>query len=97
MDLFLRREGVTTTAESRTALLEDAAKARTEVAEKLKRNAEGDYRPDTNVEKFPAWEGVAETPKESRGGPTFEIILGKFVPAKPVLPSRPTHRESRST
>jgi hypothetical protein len=56
VDLVLRQEGIVTDEDSRNALLKETARALTEAAEKLLRNAHGDYRPDPNGERFPKWE-----------------------------------------
>lgn len=62
VDLILQREGIVTDAESRNALLREAARALNEAAAKLERNANGDYRPDPQGERFPAFERPAPTP-----------------------------------
>jgi Domain of unknown function (DUF6538) len=56
VDAVLRQEGIVTDEDSRNALLKEAARALTEAAEKLHRNALSDYRPDPNAERFPKWE-----------------------------------------
>lgn len=66
-DELLSKLGIVADSESRTALLRDVAKAFNDAAAKLKRNAEGDYRPDPVAERFPKWEASGrKAPKASR-------------------------------
>jgi integrase len=46
--------------DSRFKLLKATGRALTEAAEKLKRNAEGDFAPDPVANRFPAWEDAAK-------------------------------------
>jgi integrase len=55
-DVVLARKGIRVDAVSRLKLLQQVAGAMDEAAEKLQRNAEGDYRADENVSRFPEWE-----------------------------------------
>ncbi|KAA5602826.1 hypothetical protein [Blastochloris sulfoviridis] len=57
MDAFLTKQGVITDKESRWRLIEALSRDLTEAAEKLARNAGGDYSPDKYAERFPPWEG----------------------------------------
>jgi integrase len=52
-DATLRHEAIITDAESRWKLIEALARDLTEVAEKLARNADGDYSPDRYASRFP--------------------------------------------
>ncbi|WP_157135386.1 phage integrase N-terminal SAM-like domain-containing protein [Hyphomicrobium sp. MC1] len=54
-DQLLSKLGIVADRESRTALLRDVAAAFNDAAAKLKRNAEGDFRPDPVAERFPEW------------------------------------------
>ncbi len=54
-DGLLVSKGIITDAASRTALIEEIAKATTQVAKKLERNANSDFRPDLEASRFPAW------------------------------------------
>lgn len=79
VDGVLRSEGVVTDAASRAKLLIEAAKALKEVAATLKRNAEGDYRPDPNAERFPPWEGWRpRSPNSTRGSITFDELFERW-------------------
>ncbi len=59
VDILLQREGVVIDDASRAGVIAATARALTEAAEKLKRNAEGDYRPDSVAGRFPPWDGPA--------------------------------------
>lgn len=52
-DALLRTQGIHTDADGRSKLMLALADAATQAARKLKRNAEGDYRPDPNADRFP--------------------------------------------
>ena len=54
VDAMLVREGVVTDHESRWKVIEAVARDLIEAAEKLARNADGDYSPDTYVSRFPS-------------------------------------------
>jgi hypothetical protein len=58
VDQVALREGFVPDQETRTALINEAARALIEAASQLRRNAEGDYRPDPNRERFPEWKPV---------------------------------------
>jgi integrase len=66
-DAILRHEAIVTDAESRWKLIEALARDLTEVAEKLARNADGDFSPDTYANRFPARveirDGIGQTGK----------------------------------
>ena len=53
VDATLVHEGVVTDDESRWKVIEAIARDLTEAAKKLARNADGDYSPDTYVNRFP--------------------------------------------
>jgi len=75
VDAILLREGVICDRESRDLLLWKFARALTEAAAKLRRNAEGDYSPDPAAARFPKWEGSAPRAKVQAGGLTFDDLL----------------------
>src|SRR4029077_14993533 len=52
-DVVLARKGIRVDAAGRAKLLQQVARAMDEAAEKLQRNAEGDYRADENASRFP--------------------------------------------
>ncbi|UYO48791.1 hypothetical protein KQX64_23305 [Rhodopseudomonas palustris] len=65
-DAYLTGRGVITDLESRWKLIERASVDLAKVAEKLARNADGDYTPDTYGARFPPFEEqVADAPKRS--------------------------------
>ncbi|MGM4895940.1 DUF6538 domain-containing protein [Tardiphaga sp. 839_C3_N1_4] len=65
-DLYLIGRGVITDLESRWKLIERASVDLSKAAEKLAANADGDYRPDTYVKRFPAFEEqAADAPAKS--------------------------------
>ncbi|WP_353619222.1 DUF6538 domain-containing protein [Stappia sp. BW2] len=55
LDLFLDQEGLEVDPESRFRLLRAFKDAGDLSADKLGRNAEGDYSPDANAARYPAW------------------------------------------
>lgn len=72
-DELLSKLGIVTDRASRAALLQEVAKAFNEAAAKLKRNAEGDFRPDPIADRFPKWDGrgrEATNPHGSGSAPT---------------------------
>ncbi|HVJ44368.1 MAG TPA: tyrosine-type recombinase/integrase [Dongiaceae bacterium] len=60
VDVVLQQEGLVIDEASRAILLREAGIALTDSANKLKRNAEGDYRPDTEMARFPSWEDAKQ-------------------------------------
>ncbi|MTK63021.1 MAG: hypothetical protein F8N15_00360 [Methanobacterium sp.] len=54
-DALLLRKGICTDGESRAKLISELAKTHQQVAQLLKRNAEGYYQPDPDANRFPAW------------------------------------------
>ncbi|WKW50618.1 DUF6538 domain-containing protein [Rhodomicrobium lacus] len=61
VNLILQREGVVTDERSRMLLLADAGRALNEAAQKLERNARGDFRVDPVADRFPEWKGTPQT------------------------------------
>jgi integrase len=76
-DVILAGEGLQVDAESRHRLIVELARSMTDAAEKLKRNAEGDYRPDPNSERFPTWvrPDAPDTPKTAAKAGTLKGLL----------------------
>jgi integrase len=56
VDQLLLKQGLRADEQSRARLIDAAHKAFAQAFEHLKRNAEGDYRPDPDADRFPAWE-----------------------------------------
>jgi len=79
VDAVLRSEGVFTDAESRSKLLIEGARALKDIAATLKRNAEGDYRPDPKAERFPKWERPHPSPTTPpRASLTFDELFERW-------------------
>lgn len=66
VDAVLMREGIVTDDTSRWRLIEALSRDLTAAAEKLARNAEGDFAPDAYATRFPAWEGPDTKPDAGR-------------------------------
>lgn len=75
-DLFLSQEGIEITQEGRAVLLLDVARAMIEQAEQAALEAGGDYGPDVNALRFPAWERPAVVP--AGDVPTFESLFADY-------------------
>jgi integrase len=78
VDPILSREGVIVAVEDRPKLLHAFARALIKTANKLKRNAEGDYSPDPAASHFPPWEGVAAKPSSRSSSLTFDSLLARW-------------------
>ncbi|RAI33881.1 DUF6538 domain-containing protein [Rhodoplanes serenus] len=66
VDAVLLCEGIVTDDTSRWRLIEVLSRDLTEAAEKLARNADGDYAPDAYATRFPTWEGPDAKPDAGR-------------------------------
>jgi len=66
-DALLTGQGIVTDRTSRWALIEELQRSTTQAAEKLQRNANGDYRPDPNAERFPTWQGAVSSAPATTG------------------------------
>jgi integrase len=80
-DAILVTQGIVTDAKSRWSLIQELPRALTQAATKLQRNADGDYRPDPNAERFPAWEGVTKagaSKAKSDGRLTFDGLFERW-------------------
>jgi hypothetical protein len=55
VDALLQTEGLFIDDASRAGVIRVTSRALTDAAEKLKRDAEGDYRPDRVAARFPSW------------------------------------------
>jgi hypothetical protein len=65
-DAFLTAQGIVTDDESRWRVVEALPRAMTQAAKKLRRNADGDSRPDPEAGRFPAWKGRRRRPPTER-------------------------------
>lgn len=74
VDALLSAEGVATDANSRDRLIEAVDQALVQAAWVLKRNANGDYRPDAGASRFPEWQrpGPAE-PSATQSGERITV------------------------
>ena len=77
-DWVLASRGIVTDEESRRKLLTEIDKATTEAAVKLKGNARGDYRPDPNAERFPAWEAARPPTNKPGSSLTFDEVFERW-------------------
>ena len=80
-DDILQRKGLVIDADSRTALLKEVARAFIEAAERLERNADGDYRPDPTAVRFPPWEEIAPLPTppaNTKNSLTFKELFDRW-------------------
>lgn len=59
-DAIIRKRALDLDVETRHSVIVEVGKAMTEAAQKLQRNAQGDYRHDTNADRFPAFITVAK-------------------------------------
>jgi hypothetical protein len=62
VDAALARECLLIDDDSRKLLIEQVATATDQAFRKLRKNAEGDYRPDEDASRFPAWKNTADKP-----------------------------------
>lgn len=83
LDAVLTREGVIAADEDRPKLLRSFAEALILAANKLKKNAEGDYSPDPAAARFPAWEGVTAKAPPPSPSLTFDNLLTKWEKESP--------------
>lgn len=73
VDQLLTRKGIVTDAESRALLLKEVGEALSGAAERLRRNAAGDYRKDEHVARFPAWEEAAPSKPSGSTAPALPL------------------------
>ena len=69
VNIFLGSEALIVDEQSRELLINEFNRALDEAATKLLRNAEGDFRPDPNAERFPPWRNERPQP------PTVKLSL----------------------
>lgn len=99
VDELLLRQGIRTDAHSRDRLIDAVDKAFTQAAEQLRRNAEGDYRPDPEASRFPEWEGKASAPgtASTKEQSLTALIEGWWQEAKATGITGSTHESYRNT
>lgn len=79
-DAIIRKRSLDLDAETRHAVIVETAKAMDEAAQKLQRNAQGDYRPDGTGERFPTFTPSAK-PK-AVPTVTFDDLFDKWKKRK---------------
>jgi integrase len=91
VDQLLQREGIVADGDNRKALIYEVARAMNEAADKLHRNANGDYWPDPNQERYPKWQGAFKAngaATTSRGGSlTFDTLFERWQREREPSPS----------
>ncbi len=87
-DAVLAREGLSIDAESRTRLIEQVAKAVDLAAARLRQNADDDYSPDSNAQRFGDWHNVRPDTRAPQQGLTWEAIVDGW--AREVAPKLAT-------
>ena len=80
VDNVLAARSLIIDAESRQRLLMATAKATIDAAEKLRRNAGGDYTPDPAAARYPQWTepGKSQAPATVKGSLTFDAMLAAW-------------------
>lgn len=73
VDILLNREGIVSDTNSRQRLVDAVDRSLVQAADLIRRNAEGDYRPDPAATRFPEWQPTAPSPAP-RSGPVGEAV-----------------------
>ncbi len=73
VNVVLQKKGLVIDDTSRALLLREGGIALSDAAKKLKRNAGGDFRPDPEAARFPAWE-PARDPQRPSPGTLLELV-----------------------
>ena len=96
-DGLLASQGIITDDESRRVLIREIERALTQAAKKLELNAEGDYRPDPDANRFPPWRGDAQAASSNGGAKTIkEVFEGWKLEAKAAELTQKTIKEYQS-
>lgn len=91
VDSILQREGTLADEASRTRLIEEVDRSLVQAAERIKRQAEGDYAPDPAAQRFPEWvpsqttqtpASVKPTPSAGHSETSFQALLDGWAVAK---------------
>lgn len=75
VDDVLSRQGLKVDADTRKRLLEETDRSIVQASEAIRRQAKGDYRPDPDADRFPAWV-PADLNQVTREG--SQVILGNI-------------------
>lgn len=94
-DHILVSKALNVDTHSRNLLLNELARASTQAAHKLERNAEGDYTPDANANRFPKWEEGRKASLPSSGSIT-ELVAGWERESRAAGLADKTFKEYRS-
>ncbi|GAB6842121.1 hypothetical protein HNR00_004003 [Methylorubrum rhodinum] len=79
VDAMLLKEGLVVDEESRTRLLEAVDQALVQASQLLFRNAEGDYRPDPDAARFPAWQAPQKAPEAAQETITVAALFDRWA------------------
>ncbi len=66
VDAFLVKECLLIDDDSRKLLIEEVAKATDQAFVKLRKNADGDFRPDEDANRFPVWSNPVSKPGDKK-------------------------------
>lgn len=94
-DIFLDKEGLLLTDESRSALLLEVARIMQQQAERAAQEAGGDYQPDGNLLRFPVWEAPSKGIAKAEGAITYSSLFDDYLRMAEVRTK--TEREYRKT
>lgn len=88
-DALLAAQGFHTDSASRLKVLEAVAMAANQAAHKLKRNAEGDFRPDPDADRFPVRRSTGTAGTSTRAAPVLSAwaIFGRWKQETRPAPS----------
>lgn len=76
VDTFLARRALFVDADSRSKLIEQFFKAGQEMAEGLRKKSDGDYSPDTAIQRFPTWDQASpDSPTARRDAVSITGLL----------------------
>lgn len=79
VDAILAKECLLVDDDSRKLLINQVASATNQAFTKLRRNAEGDYRPDEDAGRFPVWNSHAKKPDISGKKLTLSDLFEKWA------------------
>lgn len=80
-DLYLARRAILTDPDSRWKFIRALAEALNDAYLKLAKNAEGDYRPDPNADRFPEWKPPVQPTAPATGSPKSEPTVAQLFEA----------------
>ncbi|WP_230531777.1 site-specific integrase [Microvirga roseola] len=86
VDVVLAKRSLVVDADSRARLVEQVGVAMREAGERLFLHAQGDYGPDTQIDRFPTWTEPAEPPKQPTGRFTLTGLFEKLANERAYSP-----------